>query len=231
MKKILITQSNYIPWKGYFESIDMVDEFIIYDEMQYTRRDWRNRNIIKTSNVPLWLTIPVKSKGNYFQKINKIQVANNQWASKHWKSIETNYKNTEYWHLLASFIKGLFERANEMTYLSEINFFFISQICDLLGINTSFKRSNDFELADEKTTRLVKICLDTNATDYYTGPAAKKYINVNEFDKFGINVHFHNYSGYPIYDQPHPPFEHHVSIIDSILCMGPYLGKILGRQS
>ena len=80
MKKILITQSNYIPWKGYFESIDMVDEFIIYDEMQYTRRDWRNRNIIKTSNGPLWLTIPVKSKGNYFQKINKIQVANNQWV-------------------------------------------------------------------------------------------------------------------------------------------------------
>ena len=59
LKKVAIVQSNYIPWKGYFDLINLVDEFILFDDMQYTRRDWRNRNIIKTFNGLLWLTIPV----------------------------------------------------------------------------------------------------------------------------------------------------------------------------
>ena len=62
-KKVAILQSNYIPWKGYFDIIASVDEFIIFDEMQYTTRDWRNRNRIKTQNGLKWLTIPVNGKG------------------------------------------------------------------------------------------------------------------------------------------------------------------------
>ena len=63
-KKVAILQSNYIPWKGYFDIINMVDEFILFDDMQYTKRDWRNRNIIKTAAGLKWLTIPVDSKGS-----------------------------------------------------------------------------------------------------------------------------------------------------------------------
>ena len=84
MKKIAILQSNYIPWKGYFELINMVDEFILYDDMQYTRRDWRNRNKIKTPQGLQWLTIPVEIKGKFFQKINEIKVSEKDWAKKHW---------------------------------------------------------------------------------------------------------------------------------------------------
>ena len=80
MKKVAILQSNYIPWKGYFDLINMVDEFILYDDMQYTRRDWRNRNKIKTPQGLQWLTIPVEIKGKFFQKINETKVSEKDWA-------------------------------------------------------------------------------------------------------------------------------------------------------
>ena len=83
-KKVAIVQSNYIPWKGYFDLINLVDEFILFDDMQYTRRDWRNRNLIKTSDGPKWLTIPVAVKGNYFQKIKDTTISDPVWARKHW---------------------------------------------------------------------------------------------------------------------------------------------------
>ena len=69
MKKIVITQSNYIPWRGYFDLINASDEFVFLDEVQFTRRDWRNRNRLIFNDKITWLTIPLKNKGNYFQKI------------------------------------------------------------------------------------------------------------------------------------------------------------------
>lgn len=71
MKKVAIVQSNYIPWRGYFDLIAFVDEFIIYDDMQYTKRDWRNRNRIKTSQGLQWITVPVQVKGRFHQKIRE----------------------------------------------------------------------------------------------------------------------------------------------------------------
>ena len=96
MKKVAILQSNYIPWKGYFDIINMVDEFILYDDMQYTRRDWRNRNQIKTVDGVKWLTIPVESKGKFFQKINETKVSSSKWAQEHWKAICLNYAKAPY---------------------------------------------------------------------------------------------------------------------------------------
>ena len=91
MKKIAISQSNYIPWKGYFDLINSADEFILYDDMQFTRRDWRNRNRIKTPTGMNWLTIPVENKGKYLQKINETIISEEKWAKKHWLAIKQNY--------------------------------------------------------------------------------------------------------------------------------------------
>ena len=94
MKKIAILQSNYIPWKGYFDIINSVDEFVFYDTEQYTKRDWRNRNKIKTPNGSIWLTIPVNVKGKYYQSIDETTVTDNTWRRKHWNSIVSNYSKT-----------------------------------------------------------------------------------------------------------------------------------------
>src|SRR5690242_7600286 len=101
MKKVAILQSNYIPWKGYFDMIASVDEFILYDDMQYTKRDWRNRNQIKTPQGLQWITVPVLVKGKYHQKINETEIYGSDWANEHWKALVQNYKRAKHFDEIA----------------------------------------------------------------------------------------------------------------------------------
>ncbi len=224
--KILITQSNYIPWKGYFDSINIADEFVLYDDMQYTRRDWRNRNQIKTKDGLKWLTIPVEVKGKYFQKINETRVSEPDWGEKHWNTIKHNYSKAKYYNEYRNVFEELYLNGKE-EFLSQINYKFIKAICGILGIKTRLKWSGEFELLEEKTERLVNICKTAGATDYYSGPAAKAYMNEKLFEKENIKVHYFDYSGYPVYNQMYGEFTHAVSIIDLIFNEGPHSTKFM----
>ena len=106
-KRVAIVQSNYIPWKGYFDLINSVDEFVLFDDMQYTRRDWRNRNKIKTPQGLKWLSIPVKVKGKYYQKINETKIEKRDWANKHWKTISMNYRDSPHFKKFENEIGGI----------------------------------------------------------------------------------------------------------------------------
>ena len=119
-KKAAIVQSNYIPWKGYFDLINKVDEFILYDNVQYTRRDWRNRNKIKTPNGLMWLTIPVEVKGNYLQKVKDTVIGNPKWNREHWQAIIHNYAKAKYFKDYKALFEDLYLGMQER-YLSIIN--------------------------------------------------------------------------------------------------------------
>ncbi len=128
-EKIAILQSNYIPWKGYFDLIASVDEFIIYDEMQYTKNDWRNRNKIKTKNGIEWITIPVKVT-SISQKINETLIFDKKWFKKHQATLQTNYAKAKCFNETKDIIFGLYKQAQSKDKLSEINQIFIKGICD-----------------------------------------------------------------------------------------------------
>jgi len=226
LKKIIITQSNYIPWKGYFDSINMADEFVLYDDMQYTRRDWRNRNQIKTKDGLKWLSIPVEVKGKYFQKINETKVSESDWGEKHWNTILHNYSKAKFFNEYKTIFEELYLNSKE-EFLSKINYNFIKAICDILDIRTEMKWSSEFNLLEEKTERLVDICKNEGATDYYSGPAAKAYMNEELFEKENIKIHYFDYSGYPEYTQLHGDFTHAVSILDLIFNEGPDSKKFM----
>jgi hypothetical protein len=226
LKKIIITQSNYIPWKGYFDSINMADEFVLYDDMQYTRRDWRNRNQIKTKDGLKWLSIPVEVKGKYFQKINETKVSESDWGEKHWNTILHNYSKAKFFNEYKIIFEELYLNSKE-EFLSKINYNFIKAICDILDIRTEMKWSSEFNLLEEKTERLVDICKNEGATDYYSGPAAKAYMNEELFEKENIKIHYFDYSGYPEYTQLHGDFTHAVSILDLIFNEGPDSKKFM----
>jgi hypothetical protein len=219
-KKVAIVQSNYIPWRGYFDLINSVDEFILYDDMQYTIRDWRNRNLIKTASGPLWLTIPVEVKGKYFQKIKDVTVSDPQWARKHWASIIHSYSKARHFSASKELFAGLYSQADERS-LSKINYRFIGAICQLLGINTTISWSMDYELHGDKTEKLVNLCKQAGGTHYLSGPAAKTYLVEEPFAQEGISVSYMDYSGYPDYNQLYPPFEPGVSVLDLIFNEGP----------
>ena len=225
-KKVAIVQSNYIPWKGYFDLINLVDEFILFDDMQYTRRDWRNRNLIKTAAGPHWLTIPVAVKGNYLQKIKDTTVSDQRWARKHWKTIENNYSKARCFDQYRERFEDLYLSLEER-YLSRINYLFINTICEILGINTPISWSDDYVLVEGKTQRLISLCQQADATTYISGPAARNYLDENLFKDARIELQYVDYSSYPEYRQLTPPFEHRVSIIDLIFNEGPEATKFM----
>lgn len=221
MKKVAILQSNYIPWKGYFDLIGFVDEFVIYDDMQFTKRDWRNRNKIKTSLGPQWLTIPVQVKGKYSQKINETIILDSKWVSSHLKSLEFNYKKAPFFSEIFPRIEETYKEAANLEYLSDINYVFIKEINDILSIKTRIIDSRKFKIEGNKTNALLSVLKQMDGiTTYLTGPAAKDYLDEMLINKEGINVEWMDYSDYKEYHQLYPPFVHEVSILDLLFNEG-----------
>jgi hypothetical protein len=219
VKRIAIVQSNYIPWKGYFDLINMVDEFILIDDLQYTKGDWRNRNRIKTEAGVKWLTIPV-SVEHWDVAIKDVVVSDNGWARTHWQHVVPSYSKAAFFHELKELFEGLYLGCTE-THLSRINYRFITAICELLGITTRISWSMDYRLRGGKSERLVNLCRQSGSTEYLSGPSARCYLDEELFATAGINVKWMAYDGYTEYRQLYcPPFVHEVSIIDLILNEG-----------
>jgi hypothetical protein len=218
MKKIAILQSNYIPWKGYFDMIAAVDEFILYDDMQYTRRDWRNRNQIKTPQGVQWLTVPVQVKGKYNQRIKETVIDGSGWAVTHWKALEQNYGRAPYFYEVAAWLEPLYTES--YTLISELNRRFIEVITCFLGIKTVISNSSNYTLIDGKTERLADLCMKAGGTEYISGPSAKDYLEERTFTDRGINLTWFDYAGYPEYHQLWGEFTHEVTILDLLFNCG-----------
>ena len=227
--RVAISQSNYVPWRGYFDLIDSVDEFVIYDEVQFTRRDWRNRNRIKTANGLQWLTIPVQSKGNYYSKVSEIRVDDPGWNQNHWRAIELAYSKAEWFPTERDWLSDLYTRAT-FDELSRVNRHFIEAFMGKLQISTPLRDSSDFVLADDRNERLLNICIELGATAYVSGPAAKDYLDENLFKSHGISVEWFNYEGYEPYPQLWGDFVDGLSIVDLVLNWGPSSERFAKRK-
>jgi hypothetical protein len=217
MTKVAICQSNYIPWKGYFDIIALSDIFVIYDEVQYTKNDWRNRNIIKTHNGNQWLTIPVKFE-NLSQKICDTKIATTNWNKKHLNSLIVNYSKAPNFLDFKEILFELYETPG--LYLSDINLKFITSICSYLKIDTKIIDSRELNLIGDKNEKLIDACEKLSANTYISGPAAKEYINQDLFEQSKINLEWMDYTNYKEYSQLFEPFSHNVSIIDLLLNTG-----------
>lgn len=225
-KSVAIIQSNYIPWKGYFDMIGMVDEFVLLDDVQYTRRDWRNRNLIKTANGLQWLTIPVDVKGRFETKISEVTIADTTWGKDHWNKILQAYSKALFFKDYRTQVEELYLTTSEI-YLSKINYQFIKMINSILGLETPIHWSQDFIVSAEKSQRLLDICKKLKASTYVSGPAANDYLQVDLFRQEGIEVIWMDYNGYPEYRQLHGAFKHGVSVLDLIFNEGSNARKFL----
>ncbi|MFP3158723.1 MAG: WbqC family protein [Hydrogenobaculum sp.] len=225
--KIAILQPNYIPWKGYFDIINMVDIFVIYDDVQYTINDWRNRNKIKTKNGLVWLSIP--NDGNMHKIIRDVKIVwKDKWNIKHWKNIFFNYSKAQYFKEYKDYFEELYLNLKDQ-YLLEVDLKFIEAIAKILGIKTKIICSSDlnYDRTLRKTERLIAVLKELNATSYLSGPSAKSYIDESLFKKENIELEWMDYSGYPEYPQLYPPFVHEVSIVDLIFNTGPNATKYM----
>lgn len=219
MKRIAILQSSYIPWKGYFDIIHDVDEFIFLDDVQFTKQDWRTRNRIKTANGLLWLTVPAGP--SLHRLICDVVLADHAWQARHWKSIVQAYSSAPFFDRHRQRFEELY-LGTQWTSLSGLNQALTRSIArDILGITTTFSDSRDYPATGQKTERLVTLVLAAHGTHYLSGPSARDYIEPGMFTSHGITLEYKDYSDYPEYPQLHPPFEHAVSILDLIFNTGP----------
>jgi hypothetical protein len=217
--RVAILQSNYIPWRGYFDIISKVDLFIFYDDVQYTKNDWRNRNKIKTPRGAEWLTVPVGSKLN--RRICEVALPDARWQWAHYQRIEASYRNAPYFEDFRGFLESVYLHT-VWTNLSELNQTLIKRICaEYLDIKTPFDDSRRYSLTKTKGERVVELLSKAGATTYLSGPAAKAYLDAGLLETAGIALEWMDYTDYPEYKQLHPPFDGAVSILDMLLTIGP----------
>jgi len=228
--RVAIVQSCYVPWKGYFDLIRGADHFILLDDVQYSRGDWRNRNRVKTAAGLKWISIPLRHSGTFPALIHDMHVNDPAWAQGHYALIEQSYRDAAHWPVLRAWLKENLLPSKEAT-LSEVNERLTRSLCELLGIRTPITRSEQYNVRCENPTeRVVRLCQAVGATEYVSGPSARAYIEEERFRDAGIALEYFDYSGYPEYPQPHGAFEHAVSIVDTIACLGSGAAAALKRE-
>lgn len=219
---VVILQPSYIPWRGYFEQIAKADIFVFYDDVQYDKHGWRNRNRIKNHQGGQWLTIPVHSKGVVVENtpINAVEIAwATPWSERHLRAIEQAYSKAPYYKQYASWLSEVYSR--HPAYLADFTIPLTIELAEKLGISqTRFLRSSELHVNGQKTDRLIEILGQLGATHYISGPSARCYIEDEKFHAAGITLEYMDYN-YPMYPQLYPPFDPYVSILDLLLMTGP----------
>lgn len=228
-KRVAIVQSNYIPWKGYFDLIAAVDEFILYDDMQYTRRDWRNRNQIKTPQGLKWLTVPVSVKGRFHQTIRETEIQGTVWASEHWKALQAAYGRAPCFRTVADWLEPLYHES--FTGLSALNRRFLETISARLNIRTRLANAWEYHVEGDRSERLAQLCEQAGASVYVSGPAARAYLDESLFHRRGIVVEWFDYGGYPEYPQLWGDFTHHVTVLDLLFQTGSQAPAFMKHRS
>jgi hypothetical protein len=217
--KLAVLQSNYIPWRGYFDIIHDVDLFLFYDEVKYTKNDWRNRNIIKTDSGLKWITLPCGK--NYNINICEVLFNNSiDWQKDHFLKLESAYHYAPYFNKYKGFLEYVYME-RKWDYLFELNRYLIESISrEFLGMSTKFSDSREYPSQGIKAEKLLSLIKSTGADYYLSGPAAKDYIEEDEFTKAGIVLDWKDYANYPSYPQLYDGFEPRVSILDLLFNVG-----------
>ena len=217
--KVAVLQSNYIPWKGYFDIIHDAELFVFFDDLQYTKNDWRNRNKIKTSNGTLWLTLPVGT--DQHRLVEEVLLPKDPAVLKrHFAQIKSQYSRAPFYKKYLPFLEHVYLE-KKWEKLIDLDRYLIMEISrEFLGIKTRFTDSHSFTSTGVKHERLLTMLQSAGATTYISGPAAKDYIITEDYEKAGIELVWKDYSGYPVYKQQFEPFDHAVSILDLLLNTG-----------
>ena len=219
--KVVILQPSYIPWRGYFDQIRRADLFVFYDDVQYDKRGWRNRNQIKTPRGKQWLTIPVHSRGAQTNNIPICQIRISweiPWNADHLRSLQHSYAKAPHFEKYLPLLKTFYDCRDDL--LADFTIEFTVALARELGITqTRFVRSSALDAIGQKTDRLISILKNVGATHYISGPSARDYIEPEKFAEASITLEYMQYD-YPEYPQLYPPYDPFVSILDLLFMTG-----------
>jgi hypothetical protein len=226
---VAILQPGYLPWLGYFDLMRSADVFVVYDDVQFDKHGWRNRNRIKCAHGLQWLSVPVRHHDRGKPLILDIEIDNTKdWAQKHAATIRHCYARAPHLEPLATEVETVLERGWER--LVELDLELASTMAAHLGVSTRVLRSSDLGVSGERNGRLLEICRLLEGERYLSGVAARDYLDVDLFARNGIEVEWQNLD-HPVYPQLHGGFVSHLSALDMILNCGQDSAAILTEAS
>ena len=216
MTIISIHQPEYLPWLGFFKKIIDSDIFVIYDDVQFEKKDWQNRNIICGKNGSTLLSVPVKS--HLESKINDIVIDNDKnWMKKHLKSILFTYSSSPFFEEMNNLINNLYQ--NQFDKLVDLNIEIIIQLMKKFSIKTKIIRSSELNLSED-SNKIFNICKKLNAKKYITGTNwALDNLDKSDFENNSIELEFREFI-HPTYKQLGKNFISNVSSIDLLFNEG-----------
>lgn len=222
---VSIMQPGYLPWLGFFELIYNCDLFVLLDDVQYTKKDWRSRNRIRTKDRWIWLSVPVLTKNKQSQLINEVKINSSiNWRHKHLKTIEINYNKTKYFNDYFPYFEKLY--VSDWEYLLDLDIEIINWVVKVLNIKTPIIKSSCLNTEGKKEDKIINICKKLNAAELYDTKAAQDILNLDKFDKNEVKIEFQDYK-HPIYRQIYEPFLPYMSVIDLLFQYGPKSLNIL----
>lgn len=229
MNRVAILQPSYLPWLGFFDQMAQADTFVFLDDVQFTRRDWRNRNKIRTREGWGWLTVPIIQKGKFEQTLMETRIDRSTgWSEKHSETLRHHYAKTPHFDYYFPQLQSIYNRNHEL--LVDLCLDSISWIQKVLNIKTPSQKSSELNLGEKKQERILAICRSLGATHYFSGEAAKDYLSEEAFLRYNISLEFQDYK-HPEYRQRYANFVPHLSILDLIFNHGDKSFQILSTQS
>jgi hypothetical protein len=222
-----IHQLHYLPWLRYFHKIACSEIFVVLDNIQYNKNGYQNRNRIKSPRGPLMLTVPVYD--HFGQSLDSVQIDNKRnWAAKHWRSIEQNYRRAPYYESYAPGLSAFYQRPWES--LNALNRAMLPWFLASLEITTPLLYSSEIDAPGEATTRLIQLIRAAGGTAYLTGAyALDAYLDADELAAAGIALEIQSWKSVA-YPQAHGPFVSDLSILDLLMHCGPQSRRVLLGQ-
>jgi hypothetical protein len=218
-------QPQYLAWTGYFHKIFKSDVFVFLDNVQYKKREYQNRNQIRTKNGVQWLTVPVLNSKERFIKIKEACIDSSQdWAGKHWKALYLNYNRSPFFKEYADFFHNLYNQKWES--LKDLNIYIIKGINKILNIDKVIYIESDLEIKNTKTGRIIDICKKLGADTYLSGIGGKAYLEEELFTTAGLKLQYQQFK-HPEYMQCHAPFTPNLSMVDLLFNCGPKSAAII----
>jgi len=222
---VVILQPAYLPWLGYFDQMFKSDAFVVYDDVQFDKHGWRNRNRIKTAHGWQWLTVPVLTKGRNKQSNKEVLINNNEnWPKKHLASLKQNYSTAPFFHEYFSVLAAVY--AKEWKFLIDLDAAFLNEVMRILGLERPVYYASDLGIHGGPTDRLISLCKHFGATRFLEGDAGKAYIEESRFHASDIELKYHGYR-HPVYGQRYGSFVPYMSVIDLLFNQGPKSLEIL----
>jgi hypothetical protein len=229
MRTVVVLQPGYLPWLGFFDQMLRSDVFIYYDDVQFDKHGWRNRNRIKSTEGPLWLTVPVRTGGRHGQRISETEIDNRlPWARKHIAAIAQNYARAPYVHNYLPQLETLLRQQWQL--LADLDIALVALMCEWFGIRRTVVRSSQLGIDGDRNERLLNICRYYGADRYLSGNAAQDYLDIGLFKRAGVKVEWQNYR-HPVYPQLHGEFVPYLSALDLLLNMGDESLSILNGKT